>query len=276
LGLYLRVEPVTTWFTPLIWTLYILFIDAWVRLRQGRSLLSRHFREAVAMFVFSDLGWLVFEVYNLRLRNWYYVGVPTQEVLRTVSFFWSFGTIFPAIFVTQDLLESFGFFESERPKVTVQPGLLGAASIVGLAFLTIPPLLSPPLISVDLAPYLFGFVWLGFIFLLEPIHYHSGLPSLVAEWEMGKRGRTYRLLLAGLICGFLWEFWNYWAGAKWHYLAPLLHGVRLFEMPILGFLGFPPFAVECWLLYHSLHAAIFGKMRAEAQLREASVARGSR
>jgi hypothetical protein len=272
-GLFLRVEPLTTWFTPLIWTLYILFIDSLVRLRSGRSLLSQRFPEAVAMFVFSDLGWLVFEVYNLRLRNWYYVGVPAQEVWRTASFFWSFGTIFPALFVTQDLLESFNLFETTRPKVTVQPGILGAASIVGLACLTIPPLLSPPLIPVDLAPYLFGFVWLGFIFLLEPIHYHWGLPSLVAEWEQGRRGRTYRLLLGGLICGFLWEFWNYWAGAKWHYLAPILRNVRLFEMPVLGFLGFPPFALECWLLYHFLRAAVFGKTGSDLQRGKASAAR---
>lgn len=275
LGLFLRVEPLTTWFTPLIWTLYILFADALVRLRRGEFLLSRRFPEALAMFVFSDLGWLVFEVYNLRLRNWYYVGVPTQEVLRTFSFFWSFGTIFPAVFVTQDVLESFGVFEVTHRKLTVHPKVLGAASIVGLAFLTVPPLLSPPLIHSDLAPYLFGFVWLGFILFLEPIHYRWGLPSLVAEWEQGKPGRTYRLLLAGLICGLLWEFWNYWAGAKWHYLAPILHDVRLFEMPVVGFLGFPPFAIECWLLYHFLRAAVFGKAGPAFNREGAGVSRGN-
>lgn len=258
-GLHLRVEPLTSWFTPVAWTLYILLIDAVVQLRRGESLLSRRFPDALAMFLFSNLGWLVFEVYNLRMRNWYYVGVPTQEVVRTLSFFWSFGTIFPAIFVTQDLLESFGLFESYHRKLKIAPAWLGAASILGLAFLAIPPLLSPPLIQLDLAPYLFGFVWLGFIPLLEPIHYRWGLPSLIAEWEQGRRGRTYRLLLAGLICGILWEFWNYWAGAKWHYLAPILRNVRLFEMPLPGFLGFPPFAIECWLLYHFMRAAVFGR-----------------
>jgi len=25
--------------------------------------------------------------------------------------------------------------------------------------------------------------------------------------------------------------------------------VKIFEMPVLGFLGFPPFAVECWVIY---------------------------
>ena len=30
---------------------------------------------------------------------------------------------------------------------------------------------------------------------------------------------------------------------------PYFGGVKLFEMPVLGFLGFPPFAVECWAMY---------------------------
>jgi hypothetical protein len=29
---------------------------------------------------------------------------------------------------------------------------------------------------------------------------------------------------------------------------------KVFEMPILGFLGFLPFALECWILYHLLRA----------------------
>ena len=58
-----------------------------------------------------------------------------------------------------------------------------------------------------------------------------------------------RLLLSGLICGILWEFWNFWAGAKWVYSIPYLNGFRVFEMPLAGFLGFPPFALICYLMY---------------------------
>jgi hypothetical protein len=31
-------------------------------------------------------------------------------------------------------------------------------------------------------------------------------------------------------------------------------------MPLLGFLGFPPFALECWILYHLLRALV-GRLR---------------
>jgi hypothetical protein len=57
------------------------------------------------------------------------------------------------------------------------------------------------------------------------------------------------LLISGAVCGILWESWNYWALTKWHYNVPYLSGVKLFEMPVLGYLGFPAFALECWLMY---------------------------
>ena len=57
------------------------------------------------------------------------------------------------------------------------------------------------------------------------------------------------LLLAGLACGLLWECWNYWAYPKWVYTVPVPPDVKLFEMPLAGYLGFPAFAVECFVMY---------------------------
>jgi len=31
--------------------------------------------------------------------------------------------------------------------------------------------------------------------------------------------------------------------------VPYLGNIKLFEMPVLGFLGFLPFAIECWAMY---------------------------
>jgi hypothetical protein len=68
------------------------------------------------------------------------------------------------------------------------------------------------------------------------------------------RKRIWSLMLGGLICGLIWEFFNFWAGSKWVYSVPFFGKWEVFEMPVLGFLGFPPFALECWILYHLLHA----------------------
>ena len=61
-----------------------------------------------------------------------------------------------------------------------------------------------------------------------------------------------RLLAAGLICGVFWESWNWLAEARWVYNIPYLNRPRLFAMPLAGYLGFPPFAVECYVFYATL------------------------
>jgi hypothetical protein len=126
---------------------------------------------------------------------------------------------------------------------------------VGLAFLVIPPLL-----PYKISRFLFGFVWLGVIFFLDPVNYRLGAPSLIAEWEQGRWGRTFALLAGGAVCGVLWEFWNFWAGAKWIYAVPILGDIKLFEMPVLGFLGFPPFCLECYVLYQFARRTLRGRV----------------
>ena len=88
--------------------------------------------------------------------------------------------------------------------------------------------------------------------LLDPINAMWGGKSLIQEWRQKNWNRTLQILLAGFICGGLWEFWNFWAGAKWVYSVPLpdflLRNLKIFEMPILGFIGFPPFALECFVM----------------------------
>jgi hypothetical protein len=105
--------------------------------------------------------------------------------------------------------------------------------------------------------YLAAPVWLGFIFLLDPINARAGDESIRGDLRQGSSARLVKLLTAGLVCGLVWEFWNYWAGSKWEYHVPILPDVKLFEMPILGFGGFPPFAVECFVMYVALRRWIW-------------------
>ena len=84
--------------------------------------------------------------------------------------------------------------------------------------------------------------------LLEPLSHHKGARSLMREWEQGSMRTFCQLLIAGAICGLLWEFWNFWSITKWIYTITYVGLVKVFEMPIFGFLGFPPFAVECFVM----------------------------
>jgi hypothetical protein len=116
--------------------------------------------------------------------------------------------------------------------------------MLGAALLVI-PILAPRHIGM----YLFALVWLGFLFLLEPINHRLLLPSFTNDLARGCRGRLYSFLIAGWICGWLWEFWNYWAGAKWVYTFPILQHWKIFEMPVPGYLAYPVFALECFAMY---------------------------
>jgi hypothetical protein len=113
-------------------------------------------------------------------------------------------------------------------------------------------LAAPLLVSPEIARYLAAPVWLGFIFLLDPINERLGGASLFAEWRAGWYDRTINLSLSGLLCGILWELWNFWAHAKWHYTVPIMEDLKIFEMPVPGYLGFPPFALECFTMYEFL------------------------
>ena len=57
--------------------------------------------------------------------------------------------------------------------------------------------------------------------------------SILGDARAG-RCRLINLLIAGLICGVAWEFFNYWAGAKWSHTVPILPELRIFEMPLPG------------------------------------------
>ena len=197
--------------------------------------------------------WLLFEGYNTRLRNWAYFGVPEDPWVAAIAYAWAFATIWPAMFETAALLGAgpLPWPSSVRPPVPLS-AWLRLAIAVGVVVVTVPPLL-----PYDVRPWTFGFVWLGFVLLLDPLNARAGRPSLLAAWRAGDRAFVWRWLLAGVVCGLFWEFWNYWALAKWKYVGvPVFPSVRLFEMPLAGYLGFPAFALEVFAMYHFVRPAL--------------------
>ena len=61
-------------------------------------------------------------------------------------------------------------------------------------------------------------------------------------------------MLAGITLGFLWEFWNYWAAVKWTYNIPYVGFLKVFEMPILGYIGYPAFALSLYAIYYFINS----------------------
>ncbi|HYU42900.1 MAG TPA: hypothetical protein VEQ84_12190, partial [Vicinamibacteria bacterium] len=236
LGLALLVEPVPTWYYHLAWWSYIAAADDLNRRRGGRSLL----RDRPAHFLWlagvSVLWWTLFEIVNLRLGNWYYVMSVPWTPLRWAAGVLAFASVLPGIVETLELLENLGVPRSVRLRpLAWSAGKERAVIALGLACLVL-PLLWPDVF--------FPLTWGSLVFLLEPWNRRHARRSFLRDLEAGEAGPFLRTLLAGLICGALWEAWNFWARTKWTYTVPGFEGMKVFEMPLAGFLGFPAFAVE--------------------------------
>ncbi len=160
----------------------------------------------------------------------------------------------PGLFETYELLKAYQVVDQVRiRRWRITPLRLVGFSAVGLSMLAA-PLLWPRLAF----PLIWGFA----VFLGDPLCYCVGArrtDSLLGQFERGDPRPFLRLLLAGLICGGLWEFWNFWAYTKWLYTVPYFENLKWFEMPPLGFLGFPPFALECYVLVNLLNVARRGR-----------------
>lgn len=232
------------WFTPLVWWGYILFADGFVSAQRGRGWFKSYRRELVYMLVTSNLCWIIFEGYNQFLRNWEYHGLSPYWWEDGLGRLLAYATIFPGIFLTASILDILFKPALSVKQIPTTKRTRIFWTVIGLIFL-IYPIVFP-------SPYLFGFVWVGFIFFLDPINETLGGRSLFAEIKAKNYTFTLLLLFSGYICGFLWEHWNSWADAKWIYTLPFPTIFKIYEMPLLGFFGFGPFALECYVMYEFL------------------------
>lgn len=242
-----RIEPFWSWHTPIAWTGFIFFADGVIWKRRGESPLKNDRAEMVFLTLASIPLWVIFELYNkYAIANWHYVGLPETLLIRYFGYAWAFATIFPAILITAELVGSIrdrrapAYRRMDPIKIPLGPA--GWLSVAAGTIMLIVPIVYP-------SQWLAAPVWLGFIFLLDPINARYGAESIRGDLRSGHRWRLINLLIGGLICGFLWEFWNYWAHSKWIYTVPVPPDIKIFEMPVAGYFGFPAFAVECFVMY---------------------------
>jgi len=242
--LRLDVPPVPTWFYVFAWYPTLIILDALVARLGGTSLVARP-RELGGMLWWSAVIWFLFEALNFRLQDWYYVLLPDHRAERWLGITLSLATVVPAVLLPARLLECLGVGRRLSARaVRVGPGDLRVSVALGCAALAL-TLVFPSVLH----PLTWGAVWL----IAEPLLYRRDPGrSLFGDVARGAWGRIVRLMAGGLFAGALWESFNHLARGKWIYTVPFLEDLKLFEMPPVGFLGFPFFALEVWSLYHLL------------------------
>ena len=196
----------------------------------------------LALFPFSAAFWWFFEYLNRFVQNWYYMGIGT---LGSWDYFWQatlpFATVLPAVLTTRELLASFTRLSGdlESAWTTTWFDSKRVAWIVLIAS-------GASLSAVGIWPNaLFFLPWLAPLVLITALHTIMGERSILDGPAKSDWREVWQFALAGLVCGFFWEMWNYWSLAHWEYAVPFVHRFEIFHMPLLGYSGYLPFGLEC-------------------------------
>ena len=245
--------PRTHWrFLPL-WLGYCLSMDGLVVWRTGTSMLTRSPRKYIGLFLISAPGWWIFELLNLRTQNWVYIGAEIFSPLQYV--FWttvSFTTVIPAVFGTAELFASFDFVKHlAKSGPVIGTDKRTTVSFFALGWIMLALMLLYPKIF-------FPFIWFSIYFILEPINVWLGNRSLAQWTAKGDWRPVIALWLGVLLTAFFWEMWNYYSYPKWVYHVAWGNWLHIFEMPLLGYGGYLPFALELYAMYH-LFVGLFGE-----------------
>jgi hypothetical protein len=232
-------QPYT--FTPL-WLGYILIINGLTCRRKGTCHLCSRSRFFLALFPASAIFWWYFEYLNRFVQNWYYLGgenISAAEYIIHASI--CFSTVLPAVLSTHEFLETFPRLTAafrDWHAVTVNSkkkiGLLFVAGTVfSLACLAVFP------------DYLFPLVWISPLLVILGVQFLARRPTIINDVQQGNWQHIVLPALAALVCGFLWEMWNWKSQVHWEYSIPFVDRFRIFAMPLLGYAGYLPFGLEC-------------------------------
>jgi len=104
-GVWARIN---VWTTPFAWWGYVFAMDGLLLRLTGTSPLTARPKVFLSWLPMSVFFWVVFEVYNLHLRNWTYVGVPSDLFTKAAIGILSFATIQPGMFLTAEVIAALG------------------------------------------------------------------------------------------------------------------------------------------------------------------------
>jgi hypothetical protein len=244
----------THWgFFPL-WLGYCLAIDGLVFRRTGTSLLTRSPLKYAGLFIISAPVWWIFELLNVHTQNWTYLGL---ELFTPYGYaFWttlSFTTVIPAVFGSAELFAGFDFVKRLKRGLVIGTDKRTTSIFFVLGWMMLGLMLIWP-------KTFFLFLWLSLYFILEPVNIWLGNRSLAYWTQKGDWRPVVSLWLGVLLTAFFWEMWNYYSYPKWIYHVPWGNWLHVFEMPLLGYGGYLPFALELYALYHWISGLLGDKI----------------
>jgi hypothetical protein len=223
-------------FFPL-WVGYILCINGISEMVSGVSLLTRMRGYFLSLFIVSIPMWWFFEYMNSIVHNWHYVfGHPISPLHYDIQASIDFSTVVPAVLSASFLV--FQFLRRYKvPPVSIKISSGSLAATFVCSFLCFA--------AMELFPNeTFPFVWIIPILFLEPLNYKfNASASFLRLTERGELALPISIGVATIITGFWWECWNFYSLPKWVYTIPYVDFWKVFEMPFLGYFGYPFFGI---------------------------------
>lgn len=222
----------------LSWFGLILLLDSIATSRGVPSLFSppqKFFQIAIA----SSFFWWIYEGANIFLENWFY---PSQFAYTQTE--WgvfatlAFTTVLPVLITSTNVVQS--FYPGKIPNSQKRLSSLLVLELVGTGILFF-------LLVVQSPKIFFPLIWFVIFLVLDPINSILKKRSLISM-AMNKHYLPLLILGAGaLFAGFWWESlngtlqnWVYPISPYfWHLPKPFT--IKIYEMPLLGYLGYIPF-----------------------------------
>ncbi|MBI2070538.1 MAG: hypothetical protein HYT79_08020 [Elusimicrobia bacterium] len=224
-------------FYNIVWWPHLALVETAAQLLTGRSLLYQNPRGFVWLCLASTPFWTSFEILNAVIHNWIYVGIPQNQFVRWAGYAISYASVLPAIRVYMDLLNAVEPSPKNQASKPQRPRFLTPFSFaVGVIQFTL--CVAHPGLFYPLA-------WSFPFFLTEPLVIaYAPERSYLLSWLNGRLNLTLKTLVAGFLAGITWEFLNWKSAAKWIYTIPSEAVIfKIFEMPVLGYIGFAAFAL---------------------------------
>jgi hypothetical protein len=224
-------------FFPL-WLGYILTANGLSEVLFSTSLLRLLGWSFLRLFAISIPLWWFFEGMNAIVENWHYhFAHPISPVHYLIEASIDFSTVVPAVLSASFLfaagLQKFGsIWPSARPNVSEKS--LATAALIGIGCYSALPLFPNET---------FPLVWIAPILILEPVAFSIRYPSLLRDVETNGWTRLFAVMTATAVTGVFLEMWNYYSVPKWTYTIPYVGFWKVFEMPLLGYLGYPFFGI---------------------------------
>ena len=247
------------WALVPLWWGFILMLDGIVYKRNGgQSLVRNAPAELVAMAILSISGWMIFEYFNFFIGlNWYY---PFAELIKEQDTFLLYAFIgssafIPMAFEWYHFLRTIPALNSKyrRGPRTEWPRfvkiILLFLAICALFYLSKNP------------DGLFYAIWLGPLIIMITV---MGWLGIWTPFTPIKQNGDWTVLvvfsLTWLLQGIFIEWWNHlsyqhhFVGTSnpgyWEYTLPFVDFYHVFNMPVLGYLGYVPFGIYCaiWFL----------------------------